>query len=368
MLDVRIKLSPEELRIHSESINTLMHEYESLFSRTSAVLTSANANWSSNLARNFVGKIAAAQKGFSEVVAVLQFGSEAVKSSAEHFENFDKSVAKDISNDDQVAMSMSANGIATEVLAIGGSAVFGASKVSEVVSKIVAAKNATGEESGKPKSSSWITRIKERIDSILHPVPPDGDNGNNDENVGDNSVAGYKTAGSYKSYKGTNYVQRDHHEFDYYDESGKLRNDGCTCCARAIMWNIKHPDDVKSPHDLRFEPNNPDNHLATMSTVMEVPNTRYNSKQDIMNTCAKLIQEQGEVVEISLEYPTYGSIHTVVGIGVRDGADVNNIQLSDILCIDPYDGQVKTVAEYGNVYNPPREFVIRNDVPLYVSR
>ncbi len=169
-MDIKIRLTPEELRGQSGNMNTLMQEYELLFSGTKTILESTNANWSSNLANNFAGKIIAAQKGFSEVVAVLRYGMEAARTGAEHFETVDKSMAKEISDDGQVAMSMSANGIASEGSTIGSSSLIGAAKISAVVAAVVANRNQAGAEEGTPKLSTWFTRIREKINAILHPA------------------------------------------------------------------------------------------------------------------------------------------------------------------------------------------------------
>ncbi len=95
-MDLSIRLTPEELHAQSGEMNALMQEYEELFSKTTGILNSTNADWSANLANNFTAKILSAQKGFSSVVDVLGFGVEAVKSSAETFNNLDANLSKAI--------------------------------------------------------------------------------------------------------------------------------------------------------------------------------------------------------------------------------------------------------------------------------
>lgn len=89
-----INLDPSVLLAQSAEMENLGKEYEALFSSVGSVLNQTNNNWSPNLAHNFSGKIASAQKGFSEVVDMLGYGASAAKASAERFQSIDSQLAK----------------------------------------------------------------------------------------------------------------------------------------------------------------------------------------------------------------------------------------------------------------------------------
>lgn len=89
-----IKLTPEELRSQSMEMSSLKSEYENLFSNVSSILNATNNTWSANLSHNFAGKITSAQKSFSSVVDMLQYGIEATNTSAEMFTGIDIQLSK----------------------------------------------------------------------------------------------------------------------------------------------------------------------------------------------------------------------------------------------------------------------------------
>lgn len=80
-----IKLTPEELLAQSAEMASLQKEFESLFSQVTNSLNGLNESWSEALASNFAGKIAAAQKSFSSVAAMLANGASAARISANGF-------------------------------------------------------------------------------------------------------------------------------------------------------------------------------------------------------------------------------------------------------------------------------------------
>ncbi len=187
-MDIKIKLTPEELRAQSGNMSTLMQEYESLFSGTKTILESTNANWSSNLANNFAGKIITAQKGFSEVVAILRFGMEAARTGAEHFDTIDKSMAKEISDDSQGSANVTGARGTPVAKTLGKDTSERKAKLSALIASIVATieahKGSTEEETGKP---SILQRIKNRIEAILHPDE------SNDNETSSNTSTGYSS-------------------------------------------------------------------------------------------------------------------------------------------------------------------------------
>lgn len=106
----KIQLTPTELRAQAAEMTTLMGEYETLFASVTATLNNANSNWSANLSHNFTGKISAAQKSFSSIVDMLQFGANAAANSAESFENIDILLAKAFDGKNTKSKSQQVNG------------------------------------------------------------------------------------------------------------------------------------------------------------------------------------------------------------------------------------------------------------------
>ena len=90
----RIQLTPTELKSQASEMTSLMEEYESLFGSVTNILNDTNNHWSANLSHNFAGKITSAQKGFSTVIDMLQYGATAASSSAESFEGIDAQLGK----------------------------------------------------------------------------------------------------------------------------------------------------------------------------------------------------------------------------------------------------------------------------------
>lgn len=80
-----ILLTPELLMTQSAEMQSLQTEYEALFAQVNNALNGMNDSWSANIASNFVGKIALAQKSFSSIVNMMQNGSAAAKMGAMTF-------------------------------------------------------------------------------------------------------------------------------------------------------------------------------------------------------------------------------------------------------------------------------------------
>ena len=93
-MEQRIELTPEELIAQSEQMANLRTKYVNVFSGVSAILNDINGNWSENLAHNFSGKIATAQKSFEKIGDLLQVGSDAAKKHADGFQSLDETLSK----------------------------------------------------------------------------------------------------------------------------------------------------------------------------------------------------------------------------------------------------------------------------------
>lgn len=92
-----IVLNAAELIAQSESMKSLEEEYNAMFSQVTSVLNQMNDGWSENLANNFVGKIATAQKGFAKILEMLQCGQSVAKEAATSFEDINAVMARQIS-------------------------------------------------------------------------------------------------------------------------------------------------------------------------------------------------------------------------------------------------------------------------------
>ncbi len=90
----KIQLTPEELLGQSQEMLSLQKDYESLFQETDALLNRINGNWSANLANNFAGKIASAQKGFRQICSMLEQGGNLAAASANTFASIDTLLGK----------------------------------------------------------------------------------------------------------------------------------------------------------------------------------------------------------------------------------------------------------------------------------
>ncbi len=146
-----------------------------------------------------------------------------------------------------------------------------------------------------------------------------------------NDYSGYRTVGTYNPDAVLN--QKDPRWINQMKDS-KGRNAGCVCTSEAIIHNLKHPDKQISPLDCLSD-NPPD--CANRYSVA-VKGSKTYDPQATRNIIAQTINS-GEPTMVRINN------HTVVGIGIKEGADPNNITNNDILCIDPADGKVKTVAE-----------------------
>ena len=92
----QIKLTPDQLMSQAASMNSLASEYDALFKNVNNIMKNVNGSWSSNLARNFSGKINSAQRSFSNVVNMLEHGASAASTSAETMGRVDAALAKNM--------------------------------------------------------------------------------------------------------------------------------------------------------------------------------------------------------------------------------------------------------------------------------
>ena len=90
----RIQLTPSELRSQAAEMKSLQEDYAALFSDVTSELSKVNANWSTNLAHNFGGKITSSQKSFSQITEELKNGAKVADTCAVTFESVDSQLSK----------------------------------------------------------------------------------------------------------------------------------------------------------------------------------------------------------------------------------------------------------------------------------
>lgn len=99
----KIQLTPVELLSQSTEMALLKGQYEDLFRGVEGILNDTNSNWSANLSNNFAAKIIAAQNGYKAILGMLQFGSEALNTSADSFQELEDVLTKMMAATDAAA-------------------------------------------------------------------------------------------------------------------------------------------------------------------------------------------------------------------------------------------------------------------------
>ena len=125
-----------------------------------------------------------------------------------------------------------------------------------------------------------------------------------------------------------------------YKDNGQPINAGCVVTSEAMIHNMKHPDSTVVPTDC-----GQNGHAGcTYSYSNEMPgsaNAPVETKRDMIYDSVV----NGEPCMVRTT--AYGGGHTVVAVGVREGAVKGSLTNEDILIIDPSDGKVKTLKDMG---------------------
>ena len=172
-------------------------------------------------------------------------------------------------------------------------------------------------------------------------------------------VSGFDAKYVYKQGDYTMYNKQNADGSTYYNKYGRPKNEGCTETAEAMAYSMKYPDKAFTPDKLyaghkangdgtqssKTEHESSeilvDGHLKKMNG--ENAPTMASKRQKIYTTV-----NSGTPVVVRLgtdNYEANAPGHDVVAIGIREGADVNNLMDNDILCADPANGKVRTLAE-----------------------
>lgn len=170
-------------------------------------------------------------------------------------------------------------------------------------------------------------------------------NGNGGENVFDENTYFYNR----NPYNVTPHFKNEYcfNQKDYSRFLNKKgQNRGCTATAMCTAYSIYH-DSALSPNDVKW---------STAGTSWEYcKRYKENKRTYFGNTytqkealkCAYNCISNGTPMIIGVNGA--GCDHVVTAVGIRDGADYNNLSLSDILIVDPNGGGISTLGKYTSI-------------------
>ena len=125
------------------------------------------------------------------------------------------------------------------------------------------------------------------------------------------------------------YNQNDYKKFEKSNGS----NVGCTATAEAIAYSIYHNEKV-TPDQMGWGSSG-----AEWNHSQKIENTQYMSETGRYSVIYENLS-QGKPVLVRLPG------HHVTAVGIREGANVNNLGPGDFLIINPYTGKLDTMADY----------------------
>ncbi len=129
------------------------------------------------------------------------------------------------------------------------------------------------------------------------------------------------------------YNQNDYEKF--LNSNGE--NVGCTSTSEAIAYSIYHNEKVE-PSEMKWATQAAWGHSKV---IEDTRNIKASEAYSIISDYVK----QGIPVMFRVRTETKDG-HHLTAVGIRYGADENNLGPSDVLVIDPWDGDMKTLAEY----------------------
>lgn len=179
--------------------------------------------------------------------------------------------------------------------------------------------------------------------------------------VKENSSGGNTTSGNTKTYGGASYtVVPNANVTDYYynqnnysrfvNSSGK--NTGCTATAMATAYAIRYntPVDLKDSSKISWSSAGCRWELAKVLTDSGKTYSPYSYTETQALQAVYRSVNSGVPVIVGVKTST-GTDHVVTAIGYKQGANINNLSLSDILIVDPNGGQVRSLSYYKGIDN-----------------
>ncbi len=177
------------------------------------------------------------------------------------------------------------------------------------------------------------------------------------------------TSKNWSPVKGGN--QRDYSNYSVvsgFDESYALHQtdywaDSCTTTADCIAASIKK--------GIIIEPNLDRDWVNGQGALWTFTKRIDNSERlSVKQKCEEVYNQIYNGNPVVLRYaPPPGVGHSVTAIGIRSGADLGNIQMSDILIVDPGDGKIKTADEvYSGYYQGSMKMTLQSDAFLRIPK
>ncbi|MCR5011627.1 MAG: hypothetical protein K6A72_04740 [Lachnospiraceae bacterium] len=279
-----------------------------------------------------------AKEGINDNLAAIEGYLEKQSSFLENASNLCNSV---VSSTEETSNALIA-AISALVLSIIG--------ISSVVTSIIINANNWVHNITSPDGNITTTITNTGTDStdssivpIVGPNPSAGTKGyvNSSVNYKGKDYSNYNVVGAYDASQVLN--QKDPQwvqQFKFLGDDGKYHNGGCVVSSEAMVYNMKHPDSPISPTQCGKNggPSCTNDYSNEMpgSAKASVDGKRDMIYDSIMN---------GEPCMVRTT--AYGGGHTVVAVGIKDGAVKGSLTNDDILIIDPADGKVKTIKDMG---------------------
>ena len=304
-----ISLSPALLEEQSRRMQSLKTSYEGLFQQLSADLDGINSSWSAALANNFSVKIRSAQQSFAGVSGMLQNGADAAYLAASMLQQQDTDLSS------RIGVSI-ADALAEELAVSAGGIRF--------PENFAGVSGLAGEIAPDP----WGD-IPEGTDSVLERMEREefaASKGLIVSDVGGQEYYSVNYAGKLKSQKsyGGSFI---------YDG----QNRGCTAtawCSGLSILTGKEYDPTSNTFWKRYP--NYDGDWSGCKWTGSSELVKGDQATAMSAAYNELMQGKpavyfGEMVDSR----GYRDSHAVLVIGVRAGADPNNLQPSDFLVGDP---------------------------------
>lgn len=328
-----ISLSPALLEEQSRRMQSLKTSYEGLFQQLSADLDGINSSWSAALANNFSVKIRSAQQSFAGVSGMLQNGADAAYLAASMLQQQDTDLSS------RIGVSI-ADALAEELAVSAGGIRF--------PENFAGVSSLAGEIAPDP----WGD-IPEGTDSVLERMEREefaASKGLIVSDVGGQEYYSVNYAGKLKSQN-----QYDGPQFGY-----GYNNVGCTATAWSSGMSILTGKEYNPTSYTFWKPGVGATWAGTSGKVEGDQSTALSTAYN------ELMQGKPSVYYGSMHN---GTSHAVLVVGVRAGADPNNLQPSDFLVGDsgrysnPYGDYSTTLDRVGYNYSYNRIQKYGNNLP-----
>ena len=135
---------------------------------------------------------------------------------------------------------------------------------------------------------------------------------------------------------------------DNYMDVGGV-NQGCTITCMAIIWWMMHgQEEFRDPSEFCVKYDGANSDIRAVWAKGNISMSGAMSQSGALTTAYAQLSE-GKPCMMYADH-SYGP-HAVVIVGVKEGADTNNLSPNDFLVIDPWDGQTKSLSEIGYYSN-----------------